>query len=156
MSKQMNMHSSNNFKETGQNYYGKNYRSNTNFNNGLNQNQNPNPYFNYKGFRGLKFNPDGSLDESKELPGTIAEAIERKQNLTLKQITSIMEHDGMCLNGLCGEMFNVIHDRIQLKVRRHFIKINYKHRTFCVSLYNWYDLHKIEKMIVDMVFGDGE
>ena len=160
----MNMHSSNNFKETGKNYYGKYYHSNTNFNHGSNSNSNSNsnpnpntnPYNNYKGFIGLEFNPDGSLNEFGNIPGSIDLAVKLKRNLTLKQITSIMEHDGMSLNGLCGEMFNVIHDRIQLKVRRHFIKINHKHRTFCVSLYNWYDLQKIEKMIVEMVFGDGE
>jgi hypothetical protein len=113
----------------------------------------PKPNLDSKIYSGLKFSSTGVLDEFSGLPDSIDEAIRLKRNLTLKQITSIVQYDGLRLNGLCGEMFNVIHDRIQLKVRRHRIKITHQGRVFLVSLYNWYDLKKIEKMIEEIVFG---
>lgn len=103
--------------------------------------------FRSKLYSGLKINKDGVLDELSDLPGSINEAYKKRKNLTLKQITTIMN-----LNGLWGEMYNVIHDHIQKKVRRHQIKITHNSRVFYVSLYNWYDLRKIEKMIEDLIF----
>jgi hypothetical protein len=111
------------------------------------------PNLNSKIYSGLKFLPGGVLDEFTGLPETIGEAIRLKRNLTLKQIISIVEYDGLKLFGLYGEMFNVIHDRIQLKVRRRKVKITHQGRFFSVSLYNWYDLKQIEKMIGEIVFG---
>ena len=96
------------------------------------------------------------LDELSVLPDSIIKAMELRKNLTLKQITSIVKYDGMNLHGLCGEMFNVIHDRIQKHVRRRHVKITHQGRVFSVSLYNWYDLNRIEKMIGEMVFGSEE
>jgi hypothetical protein len=101
---------------------------------------------------GLVFSSSGVLKEFDELPESICEAVRSRRNLTLKQITSIVDYDGMRLNGLYGEMFNVIHDRIQLKVKRHHIKITHQGRVFSVSLYNWYDLKQIEKMIGEILF----
>lgn len=94
----------------------------------------------------LLFDSNGALDELNGLPLTIEQAVHKKQNLTLKQITSIMG-----LNGLWGEMYNVIHDKIQLEVKRHQIKITHHSRVFYVSLYNWYDLKKIEQIIESML-----
>ena len=85
-------------------------------------------------------------DEYSNLPSSIKDAFKIKRNLTLKQILMIMN-----LNGLIGEMFNIIHDRIQQKIRRRQIKINYQGRNFHVSMYNWYDLNKIEIMIDSML-----
>ena len=111
------------------------------------------PNLDSKIYSGLKFSSNGILDEFSGLPDSIEEAMRLRRNLTLKQITSIVKYDGMNLFGLTGEIFNVIHDRIQLKVKRHRIKINHQDRVFWVSLYNWYDLKKIEKMIGEIVFG---
>lgn len=111
------------------------------------------PNLNSKIYSGLKFLPGGVLDEFTGLPKTIGEAIRLKRNLTLKQIISIVEYDELKLFGLYGEMFNVIHDRIQLKVKRRKIKITHQGRVFLVSLYNWFDLKQIEKMIGEIVFG---
>ncbi len=111
------------------------------------------PNLESKIYSGLKFSANGVLDEFSGLPDSIDDAKRLRRNLTLKQITSIVKYDGMSLFGLTGDMFNVIHDRIQLKVRRHRIKITHQHRVFWVSLYNWYDLKKIEIMIGEIVFG---
>ena len=85
---------------------------------------------------------NGLYDEYSNLPSSIQEAQKLKRNLTLKQIIIIMN-----LNGLMGEMYNVIHDRLQTQFRHYRTKIIYESRTVNVSLYNWYDLIKIEKMI---------
>ncbi len=99
-----------------------------------------------KYYSGLSFTKDGILDEFNNLPNSIDEAIRLKKNLTLKQITSIMN-----LNGLWGEMFNVIHDNIQKKIAKHQIKITHHSRVFYVSLYNWYDLKNIQEIILNML-----
>lgn len=102
--------------------------------------------FNPKTYMGLEIK-NGVLQEYSNLPKSIDEAIRMKRNLTLKQIAILMD-----LNGLWGEMYNIIHDHIQKKVYRHLIKIKYQNRIFCVSLYNWFDLKKIEQMIEDYLF----
>lgn len=104
-------------------------------------------------YYGLNFSSDGILDELTGLPDTITKAVELKRNLTLKQITTIVKYDNMNMHGLCGEMFNIIHDRIQRNVKRYYIKIYHEGRIFSVSLYYWYDLFQIEKMIELTVFG---
>lgn len=88
------------------------------------------------------------MDEFKNLPRTIDDAVRERRNLTLKQITTILD-----LNGLMGEMFNIIHDNLQKKVRRYQIKIPHHSRIFYVSLYKWTDLHEIEQMIDNMLCG---
>lgn len=108
---------------------------------------------NSKIYHGLKISPNGILDESSDLPKSIDEAIRMKRNMTLKQIISIVHYDNIYLYGLWGEMLNIIHDRIQLKVKKHRIKIVYGKKLFLVSLYNWYDLKKIEFMIEEIIFG---
>ena len=113
----------------------------------------PKPNFHSKIYSGLKFSSTGILDEFTGLPESIDEAIRLKRNLTLKQITRIAEYDNMKLYGLYGEMFNVIHDHIQLKVWKHRIKITHQGRVFLVSLYNWFHLKQIEQMIEEIVFG---
>lgn len=97
-------------------------------------------------YSGLKFDTNGILDEYSDLPMSIDDAYNSKRNLTLKQIVIIMN-----LHGLWGEMYNVIHDHIQKKIRRHQIKITHQSRVFYVSLYNWYDMKKIESMINSML-----
>lgn len=108
---------------------------------------------NSKIYHGLKISPNGILDESSDLPKSIDEAIGMKRNMTLKQIITIIHYDDLYLYGLWGEMLNIIHDRIQLKVKKHRIKIIYGRKLFLVSLYNWYDLKKIEHMIGEIIFG---
>jgi len=93
------------------------------------------------------------LDEYSGLPDSIDHAVKLKKNLTLKQITLIAKYNDMCFYGLYGEMFNVIHDRIQLKVKRRHEFITHHGGILHVSLYNWYDLKNIEKMIGEIVFG---
>lgn len=93
----------------------------------------------------LPLNEHGVYDEFTGLPSSIQEAFKTKHDLTLKQITMIMG-----LNGLIGEMFNVIHDRLQQQISRHSIKITHQGRVFYVSIYNWRDLVIIEKIIVSM------
>jgi hypothetical protein len=93
----------------------------------------------------IKLNEFGVYDEYANLPNTLQEAYDMKQDLTLKQIAMIMG-----LNWLQGEMFNVIHDNLQKSVRKRVIKITYEKRAFLVSLYNWYNLLLIENMILKM------
>ena len=57
----------------------------------------------------------------------------------------------MNLHGLTGEMYNVIHDNIQIHIKRHSIKINHCNRIFYVSLYKWYNLNRIAQMIENMI-----
>jgi len=97
-------------------------------------------------YSNLLFDSNGVLDEVNGLPSTLNQAMKKKQNLTLKQITSIMN-----LHGLWGEMFNIIHDRIQLDVRRYKVKVTHQSRVFYVSLYYWYDLKKIKRIIESML-----
>ncbi len=91
------------------------------------------------------FNP--VYNEMDDLPLNFADAIEKKQNLTLKQILVLME-----LQAIPGLVLNTIHDKLQLKVKRRQIKISHDSRVFYVSCYNWYDLGIIEKMIDSMLF----
>jgi len=84
-------------------------------------------------------------NEMDDLPQDMEEAISKRQNLTLKQILVLM-----CLHSIPGIALNVIHDRLQLEVKRKQIKINYDSRVFYVSQYNWYDLKRIEMMIDSM------
>ncbi len=88
-----------------------------------------------------------TYNEMDDLPRDFADAIEKKQNLTLKQILVLME-----LQAIPGLVLNTIHDKLQLKVKRSPIKISHDSRVFYVSYYNWYDLDLIEKMIDSMLF----
>lgn len=86
------------------------------------------------------------FNEYVNIPTSIYEAYNLKVNLTLKQIIIIMD-----LNGLYGEMYNIIHDKLHSEVKRHKIKIYHYNYVLHVSLYNWYDLIKIEKIIENML-----
>lgn len=105
-------------------------------------------------YAGLNLLSNGVLDEFTGLPNTIEEAIKLKKNLTLKQISLIINYDGMSLYGLCGEMFNVIHDRIQQTVNKYRIKIKQNGKNLYVSLYKWKDLKLIEKLIENIIYED--
>jgi hypothetical protein len=86
-------------------------------------------------------------DEYLNLPKTILEAFNNKKNLTLKQIIIIMN-----LNGLSGEMLNIIHDNLQFKkkIKKYRIKIDFSSKPLYVSMYSWYNLLKIENYILEM------
>lgn len=99
---------------------------------------------NFKTTRHL-INGDKIFDEMCNLPPSLQAACNLKQNLTLKQILVLMN-----LHAMPGMAVNVIHDKIQLKVRKMMIKISHDGRQFHVSYYHWYDLKHIERMIDDM------
>ena len=102
-----------------------------------------NKYNNYKKKSLIKVNKKCYVhNEMDNLPQDITEAINKKQNLTLKQILVLMN-----LHGIPGLVFNVIHDNLQTQVKRKHLKIFHDSRIFYVSQYNWYDLNRIEMMI---------
>lgn len=84
-------------------------------------------------------------DEFLNIPSSIQEAIDKKQNLTLKQILILMN-----LHSIPAMSINVIHDRIQKTVNRKKIRICYDSRVFNVSYYYWNDLKWIEMLIYGM------
>jgi hypothetical protein len=84
-------------------------------------------------------------NEITDLPSSLQEAINTKQNLTLKQILILMNLH--CMSGLA---INVIHDKIQEKVHKMLIKICHDGRVFLVSYYHWYNLKHIESLIDKM------
>lgn len=84
-------------------------------------------------------------DEMGNLPSSLDDAIRTRQDLTLKQILVLMN-----LHAIPGMAVNIIHDKIQQRVRKMLIKISHNGRVFYVSQYHWYDLKKIEKLIDDM------
>lgn len=84
--------------------------------------------------------------EIDNLPKDFTEAIEKKQNLTLKQILVLMN-----LHGIPGFLLNMIHDNIQTQVKRKHLKIFHNSKSFYVSHYNWYDLKQIEMIINKML-----
>jgi len=86
-------------------------------------------------------------NEFDNLPINITDAIIKKQNLTLKQILVLMN-----LHAIPGLVMNIIHENLQVKLKRRQIKIFHDSRIFYVSQYNWYDLNQIEKMIDDLMF----
>jgi hypothetical protein len=103
-----------------------------------------------KSKKNIKFNKKISkpiYNEIDNLPQDFADAINKKQNLTLKQILILMN-----LHAIPGLVLNTIHDKLQLKVKRSQIKILHDSRIFYVSYYNWYDLDQIEKIIDTMLF----
>lgn len=85
------------------------------------------------------------FDEMCNLPSSLQDAFHSKQNLTLKQILVLMN-----LHAMPGMAVNVVHDKIQLKVKKMRIKISHDGRVFHVSYYFWYDLKHIERMIEAM------
>jgi hypothetical protein len=103
----------------------------------------------YKHFR-HKINKKTSkpiYDEMDNLPKDFVDAIDKKQNLTLRQILVLMN-----LHAMPGLVLNSIHDNLQLKVKKRQVKITHDSRIFYVSYYNWADLLQIEKMIDTMLF----
>lgn len=80
-------------------------------------------------------------DEMDNLPKDFLDAIRKKQNLTLKQILVLMN-----LHAIPPMILNDIHENLQTKVKRKYVKI-LGFRNFYVSQYNWSDLKKIQKMI---------
>lgn len=85
-------------------------------------------------------------NEMDDLPNSIVEAINKKQNLTLKQILVLMN-----LHAIPGLVLNMIHDNLQTQIRRKHVKIFHDSRIFYVSQYNWYDLKQIEILINGML-----
>lgn len=81
-------------------------------------------------------------DEMGNLPSSLQDAVNSKQNLTLKQILVLMN-----LHAMSGMAINVIHDKIQQKVHKMSVKIFHDRRVFNVSYYYWYDLKYIELLI---------
>lgn len=92
------------------------------------------------------------LDEIKNLPKNLDEAIIKKQNLTLKQIIILMNLHALAFIGL--DVLNIIHDNLQFreKIKKFTIKIFHGKKIFFVSLYKWYDLKKIVGLIEKMLF----
>ena len=84
-------------------------------------------------------------NELDKIPDSIVEAINKKQNLTLKQILVLMN-----LHAIPNMVLNMIHDKLQTKIKRNQVKIYHDSRIFYVSQYNWYDLNRIESMINEM------
>ena len=99
---------------------------------------------NFKIFR-YPIKRDKIFDEMCNLPSSLQAAYDSKQNLTLKQILVLMN-----LHAMPGMVVNVIHDKIQLQVKKMMIKISHDGRVFHVSYYHWYDLKDIEIMIDNM------
>lgn len=85
-------------------------------------------------------------DELETLPKSFEDAINKKQNLTLKQILIMMN-----LHAIPGIAVNLIHDKIQQSVKRKSIKILHEGREFNVSFYYWYNLKRIESLINEMI-----
>ena len=84
--------------------------------------------------------------EMDNIPVDFADAMNKKQNLTLKQILVLMN-----LQAIPEILLNNIHDNIQNKVKKSKMKISNGYKIFYVKCYNWYDLTKIEKMIDEML-----
>ena len=102
------------------------------------QNKNsPKKYYDLKNNFNIKI-----YNENVNLPIDIDAAINKKQNLTLKQILVLMK-----LQGIPWMVLNNIHDYLQKKIKRRRINITHGSRTFDVSYYNWYNLKQIEIMI---------
>lgn len=85
-------------------------------------------------------------DELSKLPSSIQNAFTKKQNLTLRQIIILMN-----LHAIPEMTINVIHTKIKQSVKRTAIKILQNKKVIFVSLYYWYDLYQIEKLIEEML-----
>lgn len=84
-------------------------------------------------------------NEMDNLPIDFSDAIRKKQNLTLKQILTLMN-----LHAIPPMVLNDIHENLQTQVKRRHIKIS-EFRNFYVSQYKWTDLNKIQEMINSML-----
>lgn len=94
------------------------------------------------------FKSEGSkkfYNEMDNLPIDFSDAIKKRQNLTLKQILTLMN-----LHAIPPMVLNDIHENLQTQVKRRHIKIS-EFRNFYVSQYKWTDLDKIQEMINSML-----